>query len=78
MQKDIAIPITMSFLHNCPILAGGLETALRPRTVPNGQPRNLRGRLPALPVSEASGAHIARHSATQRTALAGYAFGCSA
>lgn len=55
MQKDIAIPITMSFLHNCPILADGLQTALHPRTAANGQSQNLQ-RFPVLPVSEISGA----------------------
>lgn len=56
MQKDIAIPITMSFLHNCPIPADGLETALHHGRPPMANIRHLRGRLPALPVSGASGA----------------------
>lgn len=55
MQKDIAIPITMSFLHNCPIPTDGLETALHHGRLPMANIRHLRG-LPALPVSEISGA----------------------
>lgn len=52
MQKDIAIPITMSFLHNCPILTDSLQTT--PRMAANTSPKTSGGgfrlfRFPRLP-----------------------------